>query len=222
MANWLGEVQRSMAQERWWRVSGNASLNPRGMAIVRELWRWRQAEAQRRNKPPRRMLRDDLIVEMARRQTADPKQIQAVRGMEWGSLRRQIPQLAECIRRALETPESEGPPGLPRDIVPQLSLLGQFLSAALGSICRQMQLAPGLVGGPSDVRELILHRIAAEGDPAAEPPALGRGWRAEVVGHSFEDLLAGKMAVRISDPLSEHPLVIEGRETRKSERGTRN
>ena len=104
------------------------------------------------------MLRDDLIVEMARRQTADPREIQAIRGMEWGSLRRQIPQIAECVRRGLENPEKDYSPAGRCDNVPQLAMLGQFLSAALGSICRQMELVPALVGGPSDVRDLILYR----------------------------------------------------------------
>ena len=38
---------------------------------------------------------------------------------------------------------------------------------------------------------------------------LGRGWRAEVVGRLIEDLLAGKVGVRIGDPHSDHPLVFE-------------
>ena len=61
-----------MSHERWRRVSGNAGLDARGLAIVRELFHWRDAEAQRRNQPARRILRDDLIVELARRGSADP------------------------------------------------------------------------------------------------------------------------------------------------------
>ena len=48
-----------------------------GLAIVRELWRWRDSESQKRNRPPKRLLRDDLIVELAKRKTADPKRIRA-------------------------------------------------------------------------------------------------------------------------------------------------
>ena len=79
MATWLDEVQRALSQERWRRVSGNSGLSGRGLAIVRELWRWREVEAQRRNCPARRVLRDDLIVELARRQTADVARIEAAR-----------------------------------------------------------------------------------------------------------------------------------------------
>ncbi|MGC3968361.1 MAG: hypothetical protein QM775_13600 [Pirellulales bacterium] len=40
-------------------------------------------------------------------------------------------------------------------------------------------------------------------------PVLARGWRSEVVGHLIEELLAGRMSIRIADPNSEHPLVFE-------------
>jgi len=38
---------------------------------------------------------------------------------------------------------------------------------------------------------------------------LAQGWRAEVIGQVFDDLLAGKLAVRIADPASECPLVFD-------------
>lgn len=206
MANWQAEVEQAFTQERWRRVSGNSGLDRRSLAIVRELWRWRDAEAQRRNCPPRRVLRDDLIIELARRQTADVKRIQAVRGMERGDLRRQLPKLADCIQQALKLADGECPAPARRDNTPRLSVLGQFLFSALGSICRQRDLAPGLIGTPTDVRELIAYRT---GLGSKEPPLLARGWRAQIVGQVFDDLLAGKLAIRISDPTSEYPLVFE-------------
>ncbi|MBU4400110.1 MAG: ribonuclease D, partial [Planctomycetes bacterium] len=67
MDSWLEELERSLSRERWRRVSGNAGLDARGLAIVRELYHWRESEAERRDRPARRVLRDDLIVELARR-----------------------------------------------------------------------------------------------------------------------------------------------------------
>ena len=88
MAAWQDVVRRSLSQERWRRVSGNTGLDARSLAIVEELWKWREGEAQRRDSPARRVLRDDLIVELAKRQTADIRRIHAVRGMERGDLHR--------------------------------------------------------------------------------------------------------------------------------------
>jgi ribonuclease D len=208
-ASWKEEIRHALSEERWRRVSGNAGLDARSLAIVRELWRWREAEAERRDCPVRRVLRDDLIVELARRQTADEKRIHAVRGLERGDLRRSLPKIAGCIRRALSLPEDQCPQPARRESVPQLSVLGQFLFSALGSICRQNDLAPTLVGTPNDIRDLIAYRTGQM--DRRQMPALARGWRAAVVGQVFDDLLAGKVAVRIGDPTSEYPLLFDRR-----------
>ncbi|MEN6407090.1 MAG: HRDC domain-containing protein [Thermoguttaceae bacterium] len=206
METWQSEIERSMSQERWRRVSGNAGMDARGLAILRELFHWRDAEAQRRNQPVRRILRDDLIVELARRGSADPVRIRAVRGMERGDLQRRMSEIAAAVQRGLDLPEAECPPRPPREKVPELSVLGQFLFSALGSICREAQLAPNLVGTPNDIREWIAHRISRSRSKSAAVPQLGRGWRAEFVGRLFEDLLSGRLTVQVADPKSDHPL----------------
>lgn len=206
MIAWFQQIEESYRRERWQRVSGMSGLSARSRAVVRELWRWREGEAARRNSPPKRVLRDDLIVEIAKRRSPDEKQIRAVRGMDRGDLRAALPQLAECVQKALDLDDSELPRGKHRhELPPQLNVLGQFLSSALGSICRRAHLATGIVGNPSDVRELIAYRLGYFHDDD-DPPELSQGWRAEVVGHTIDDLLAGRLSIRIEDPKSAQPL----------------
>ncbi len=106
-------------------------------------------------------------------------------------------------------PVEECPPRNPRQATPQLSVLGQFLFAALGSVCREAHLAPNLVGGPNDIRDWIGWRLSARSDQSPPVPKLASGWRAEFVGRLFDDLLDGKTAIRIGDPAAEHPLILE-------------
>jgi ribonuclease D len=210
MATWQDDVETSLSHERWHKVSGNSGLDSRALAILRELYRWRDAEAKRRNQPARRVLRDDLIVEMAKRGTADPVQIRAVRGMERGDLVRRMDDLAACIQRAIDLPEEELPVKVTGSQSPQLSVLGQFLFAALGSICREAHLSPTIVGTPNDIRELIAYDIRKS--KPKHSPRLARGWRAEFVGRLFDNLLSGNVAIRITDPHADAPLTFEGAE----------
>ena len=207
-ASWQDDVRASRSRERWWKTSGISGLPSRSLSIVREIWRWREQEAQRRNCPTRRVLRDDLLVELAKRRSADVSQIKAVRGMERGDLARQMPKISAAIAQALALPDGECPKPLVRDVPSQITLLGQFISSALNSICRSANVAPSLVGTASDVRDLVAWQLDYR-QPDDVIPLLGRGWRAEVVGRLIEDLLAGKVAVRIGDPHSDHPLVFE-------------
>ena len=208
MQAWKDDVAATRGDERWWKVSGTSGLSRRNLAVVREIWRWRESEAEKRDCPTRRVLRDDLIIELAKRKSADVKQIRAVRGMERRDLDRALPQLAAAIKRGLELPEDQLPAPQQREVPAQLNVLGQFLSTALAGICRAAELAPSIVGTASDVRELVAFRLGlTNGDEG--PPLLGRGWRAEIVGRMIDDLLAGRVAVRIGDPLAAEPLVFE-------------
>lgn len=208
MTAWQNEVAASRTAERWRRVAGSSGLSNRSLAIVREVWHWREREAERRNWPVRQVLRDDLIVELAKRRTADPKHLGAIRGMERGDLRRAVPDLAKVIDRALKCTDDLVPEPRGVDASPQLTMLGQFLSSALSSICRDAQVAASLVGTASDVRELIAWRLEPRESEAGEP-LLARGWRAEVVGRLLDDLLRGKLSIRIANPAAEQPLVFE-------------
>ena len=120
--------------------------------------------------------------------------------------RRYVAELAECVRRGLDEPAEKVARAPRRDMPPQLNLLGQFLMAALTSLCRRAEIAPSIVGTASDVRELIAHRLGFGANDPADMPKLARGWRADLVGDNLNDILSGKTSIRIADPLHGEPL----------------
>jgi len=212
LERWQQQVESAEQREPWRRMSGVSSLKRgRQLAIARELWQWRENQARTRNCPAKRVLRDDLIVELSRRQTSEVRRVRAIRGLERRHLHRHLPDIAESIRRACEMDETQ----FPRPNVnvklnsPQLTLLGQFLNTALGSICRSAHLAPSLVGTVQDLRDLVAFRLGIGDRSRSEPPGLACGWRAQVVGHVIDELLDGKRAIRVRDPLSENPLSLD-------------
>jgi ribonuclease D len=209
MDHWLEDVLDSRERPRWRRVSGLGNLSPRSLAIVRELWMWRRQQAERRDVPPKRVLRDDLIVELAKRKSDSVESIRAIRGMHRGMKPDLLVQLAACVRRGLEASLKDIERQQPEAMPSQLNLLGQFLSPALSSICRNANIATSLAGTATDVRDFIAYRLGFSGAEDQDPPLLATGWRAELIGRLIEDLLGGKKSIRIEDPLSEHPLAFD-------------
>jgi ribonuclease D len=210
MQVWQEEVEESFIRKRWRRVSGLSGLSRRELAIARELWHWRDSVAESRDMPPKRVLRDDLLVELCKRKSADERQISAIRGMQRSDLRHILRGLSEAIQRGLELPEDECPGGEKhRAPPPQLAVLGQFLATAVAGICRQMHLAPALVGTSSDMRDLLAYKLGYWDGDDERMPLLAAGWRAEVVGSLVDDLLSGKASLRIGDVRSHDPLVID-------------
>lgn len=206
--NWQTDIEQYETQKRWRRVGGISGLSRRGLAIVRELWIWREKEGERRNRTPRRILRDDLIVELARRETSDSVRIQSVRGFERRELKRHIGEICDCVQRGLDLPEDQLPKKSNYQSTPQLNLVGQFLTAAVGSLCRDASIAPAIVGTTQEIRELVSFRLGLRGNHGQEPPELAKGWRGELIGESINDLLAGRAGLRIDDPMSDQPLTI--------------
>jgi ribonuclease D len=215
---WLGEemdaLQESVLEyertSRWRRVSGTSGLKPRQLEIIRRLWEWREARARELDKPPRRVLRDDLMVELAKRQSAKVEQIQGIRGMERRGLFSQYELISEAIAEALRTPEDQLP-RRPRSGRKAVSpMLSQFLSTAMACMSRQNHVAPAIVGNSDDVRDLLAYEIdhdpqQPDEDPEALPNLL-RGWRGAVVGRSFRELLSGNTAIRVRDRRADQPL----------------
>ncbi len=207
---WQSNVETAEFRERWRSVSGATRLQPRALAIVRALWRWRDAEAERQNRPPKRLLRDDLIVELAKRGLSDIQQIGNLRGMHRRGKQQYLTSIGKCIAEAVALPDEQCPQRPRRTMGrPQLNVLGQFLSTALGSVCRERNVAPSLVGTVQDVRDLVAYRLNLGQQSDGERPALACGWRSEVVGGTIDELLAGKLAVRVTDALAEQPLSFE-------------
>jgi len=48
-----------------WRVKGSHQLGPPGLAVLREIWHWREKEAVESNKPPYFIIAPELMVELA-------------------------------------------------------------------------------------------------------------------------------------------------------------
>lgn len=190
-------------QENWRRVSGLSGLSPRQLEIVRHVWRWREQQARATDRPPKRVLRDDLVIELAKRQTDKVERIRSVRGMERRNLIPHYEAIAAAVGEALAIADDELP-RRPRSHRKSYSnVLSQFLSLSIACICRQHEMAPAIVGNMDNVRELLAYEL---GESTGPKPQLLRGWRSEVIGKSFRDLLAGKSALRVFDCQADQPL----------------
>ncbi len=195
-------------QEGWMRISGVQSVRGNHLGAVRELWRWRDERAQAKDMPARRVLRDDLIIELAKRGLTDPRKIAQIRGLHHAGVQRLIPEMAKCIEHGMSTTPPAAPWLLPSRRSRTPALLQQFLTAAMSYLCRSHNIAPAIVGTSDDVGRLVSYWIAdLELNESDEDfPNLLRGWRAEFVGEPLHDIFLGKRALRVQNPEDEMPL----------------
>ena len=189
---------------QWRRVSGSGSLKARELAILKELWMWRDQVAQELNRPAKRILRDDLVCELARRKTADKRRVSSIRGMEHRQLQRHLPDIIETIRVALEMDEDQWPRRIHSSRIPQRSTLAQFLFTAIGTHCQKHAIAPNLVTSMQTIREFLAWRL--DGNKKTRQTPITDGWRAELLGGLLENVLEGRLVAHVSNPTSDQPL----------------
>jgi ribonuclease D len=188
------EPAELLAGDKWRKLRGLGSLDRRRLAVVRELYAWREAEAARVNRPPRTVVRDDLLVEIARRGPTRERDLQVVRGLP----RRNLAAILEAVERARALPLQQCPPAAEREVEPpQAALLVHLLSAVFGDLCARLRLAPNLVASNQDLRQLV--KAWLQGGAPPEDTPLTQGWRAAHVLPELRAVLEGKRAVRVAD-----------------------
>jgi ribonuclease D len=192
----------------WRRCKGSGRLKPRQLAVLKELFVWRQREAERQDKPVRRILRDDLLVDLAKRQPKTENDLLNSRDMNRTNYRRSAAAIVDSIRRALDVSKDDLPPREnQKDTGPDDPVVVKFLLMALSNRCAELEISNGLVGTSSDLKEFV--RWFNLGKSSDNLPRLGQGWRADVCFDLLQDVIASRVSARIGDANSVHPLVFD-------------
>ena len=166
------------------------AMSPRVLAILREIAAWREEEAQRRDLPRNRLLRDEALLEIAHHAPADVEELARTRGLgrrlaEGDSGQR----ILAAVARGQAVPDADCPrPPLKRDLPKERGPIADLLKVLLKLKCGEFDVAQKLVASAEDVEIL-----AALGE-RAEVPALG-GWRRQVFGNEALRLLGGQLAL---------------------------
>jgi ribonuclease D len=172
-----------------WRRLKTRSDKPRFLAVLREIAAWREREAQTRDLPRSRLLKDETLVEIAAHPPKDADALGRCRGLSRNFAEGRMGEaILEAVRRGLALPESEAPKMEARaEVPPGLGPLIELLRVLLKTRCDQHEVAQKLVASGGD-----LELIAAQDD--ADVPALA-GWRREMFGEEALKLKHGKLAL---------------------------
>lgn len=182
--------------DRYHRIRGWDSLKPRHAAVLRDLAAWRETEARRRNVPRGRVMRDEVLLQLARHPPKNVEELRGLRGLHGSEIDRNGEQLIATITASLALPPSAWPE-IPRDRKPEPESIGlvELLQAVLKARAAEAEIAPSLLATTADLQTLV---EAKENKRSADLPLL-RGWRRELVGDLLMHILDGRMTVSV-DP----------------------
>ena len=189
--------------EKWRKLRGLGSLDRRRLAVVRALYQWREETAARVNRPARTVVRDDLLIEIARRDSNRERDLHTVRGLA----RRDLSSIQHVVEQARALPLEQCPLMAEREQDPsQMILVSSVLQAVLGNLCARLGLAPNLVATSQDVKLLVRAHLQHTTPTESQ---LTRGWRSQHILPELLAVLQGRCRLRIADVAAEAPFVFE-------------
>lgn len=179
----------------WRRVGGRNILDSRGLSILRELALWRDDEARRRDKPRRSVVKDDFLVELARRAPKSASDILSLRSAPHSLGEKTTTVLVERIQNGLDVPPADRPQAeTPPALDEQGSVLVEILTAVVRARALESDLPSTLLANGDDLRSLASLR-GRKNDAALRDHPLLNGWRGSLVGESLQGLLTGELAI---------------------------
>ena len=179
-----------MEPENAWQRLKTRVRKPRELAVLIEVAAWREREAQSRDVPRSRVLKDDVIADIAVQAPTSPEKLGNLRSLPKGFERS---RWSEAIIAAVQRGLARDPKTLPHPLRMQPPANGaavvELLKVLLRMISERHHVAAKVIATVDD-----LERIAA--DDAAEVPALS-GWRRELFGDKALALKHGDLALAI-------------------------
>ncbi len=178
-------------QSCWQKVKGKQHLKGVQLAILQSLAGWREAEAQRANRPKRWILKDEVLIDLARRKPQRTEQLLQIRGIESGSAKRYGDTLFKLVAVAKDSPkeqwptEKSRPPVLSKNQDAQVDLL----LCALRLVSEEHSITPASLASKKELERLVA------GDQTGE---LLQGWKHKVAGEVLQQVLAGELVPTIN------------------------
>lgn len=177
---------------RYQRIRGWEGLSPRARGVLREVAAWREHEAKRRDRPRGRILRDEILVEIARRTPTTMLALGALRGVRPSHVEKYGEALVAAVQHGLAAKEHELPKVEKRKrIDPETAGLADLLGTALKVRAVEASIAPQLLATSADLETFALHR----GKGPAEQLPLMQGWRRQLAGEHLLKVLHGTLTV---------------------------
>jgi ribonuclease D len=166
--------------EAFQRVKGAGGLDRRGLAVLQSVCHWREEEARRSDLARPFVVRDEVLIELARRRPRRFRDLEDIAALPARERRRYGRDLVEAVDHALRLPERELPRSLPRaPRVERASELVKGLQALVAERARELGVAPEVLAHKRMLERLV-REVAGRG--VRELPPELEGWRREVVG----------------------------------------
>jgi ribonuclease D len=167
------------------KIRGASALDPRHLAVLRELTIWRDEVSRAADVPPRTYLRDEVLLALARSPVKDVERLSRVRGLPRPVEGSQGANIVAATQKAFALPENQLPQQPHAEPSPREKFQCDSLWASAQAICFARGIDPALVSSRQEIAELRRH-LATGGNPI--DLRLLTGWRHAALGEMILEM----------------------------------
>lgn len=173
-------------EDAWKRLKGRAR-QPVELAVIQALAALREREAQSRDVPRNRIMKDDVIYEAAMQRPQSPEALVKLRSVHKGFERSRVGQaILETVRDVVARPSSELPALPKRRTSIEGANAAVDLMKVLLKLCAEAEgVAPKVIATADDLETLV----------SGEDTPVLHGWRKTVFGEAALKLRDGQIAI---------------------------
>lgn len=167
------ELHRTQPELAWRRLKGLDRLRPEQRATAKLLAQWRETAAIKSDKPRGWILADEPLREIAERLPATAADLERIRNLPPGVIRRRGEEIISLIERGQSEAANEAAATVPPRPDPRQVALVTKLMNFTRSMGEQLRISPETLATRRDVEQLVF---------AQRTERLLQGWRREVIG----------------------------------------
>lgn len=175
-------------EEPWRRMKNLGNLDRRALAIIRDLYTWRDHLARSADRPPFKIIGNDAILGIAKEKPAKIGDLANIKSVSQYHRTRYGKPLVDIVKRAMEIPEADLPPrNEPKAWIRDKELENRInqLKRVRDKKAAELKLDPGLLAPRH-----VLTAIATTGT-LDDIPAM-RDWQRAVVGKDLLGAIGGR------------------------------
>lgn len=197
---WIEKELQSMSVEStyqidtsllWKKLKGVQKLKGLQLQIASLLCAWREVLAQQKNLPKRWVIKDELIIDIARLKPGSAAELATIRDATDKFVQQHAQTVLDFIERAQTIEPTQWPKHEKAKILtPGQQSIADCLIAMCREIAEQNNIALATLATRKDIDNLITNRKNSQ---------LAQGWRFEMAGEKLLDFIHGQTAIAADD-----------------------
>jgi ribonuclease D len=179
------------------RARGAGTLNGQELNILKALVAWREHQAKAQDVPARAFLRDEILIDLARRPARSIDKLERVKGLPRPVEQQHGQTIVDITLRALSEPR-QPVNGRQIEPTPTERFRADALWASVQVICAAQGIDPALVASRQDIAEFGRRIMAGE---SVDDMRVMTGWRRSVCGQGLMEFVRHErpLALRWTD-----------------------